>query len=577
MKELFFIFFSVLYIGTIFAQKPLTGFVKDSESNRKLEYCVITSLHSGQTFLTNKDGMFRIPLVSSADTLSFSFVGFVVKYVPVLDLADSSTVSMDLEPFLEFTSDTLNEAHKEILKTATEKLVKGRAFQSRAYMYYETGDLEGNAEMTGICFNAALRGSKLMKINYKNGRTATIEKLLTRVAPNRYNASTPDIWHSVAMMAHSPIQRSARMPSNPLSSYAEKLTDSLWGFKLGNQNTENTLHMKFTSLPSASGNYFDGEVWICNKTASLKQLKLHADNAQTSPFMGAYDVHMDLMYRFSDQEDYPDKLIYTNFNYSYIYHLQDEPNPIKNQFKNKGIVHFYDYNTPYYLDDEKGKGLDLYFYILSTPYDSIFWKYENILPFTQRQQDLLSTIKAKGFQTNYFASDKKENELKILSKKGAIVWHKDSYLSLQPNVLSDTLVSDLSISIYFDINKYADTVLYQTITMLDMDKSKYNLPLNKENLAYQNILFDMAEIIRVNLDEKLRLMNDINAMKNAQMVAQKDLKALISRYNHETKKGQDLDALKVWNDRVLDRTGIDSFKIFDIRYKPKKKKDKKVK
>jgi hypothetical protein len=112
---------------------------------------------------------------------------------------------------------------------------------------------------------------------------------------------------------------------------------------------------------------------------------------------------------------------------------------------------------------------------LSTPYDSIFWKYENILPFTQRQQDLLSTIKAKGFQTNYFASDKKENELKILSKKGAIVWHKDSYLSLQPNVLSDTLVSDLSISIYFDINKYADTVLYQTITMLDMDKSKYNL------------------------------------------------------------------------------------------------------
>jgi hypothetical protein len=85
----------------------------------------------------------------------------------------------------------------------------------------------------------------------------------------------------------------------------------------------------------------------------------------------------------------------------------------------------------------------------------------------------------------------------------------------------------------------------------------------------------MAEIIRVNLDEKLRLMNDINAMKNAQMVAQKDLKALISRYNHETKKGQDLDALKVWNDRVLDRTGIDSFKIFDIRYNLKRKKIKK--
>jgi hypothetical protein len=129
MKELFFIFFSVLYIGTIFAQKPLTGFVKDSESNRKLEYCVITSLHSGQTFLTNKDGMFRIPLVSSADTLSFSFVGFVVKYVPVLDLADSSTVSMDLEPFLEFTSDTLNEAHKEILRQPQKSLSRAGLFK----------------------------------------------------------------------------------------------------------------------------------------------------------------------------------------------------------------------------------------------------------------------------------------------------------------------------------------------------------------------------------------------------------------------------------------------------------------
>lgn len=81
----------------------------------------------------------------------------------------------------------------------------------------------------------------------------------------------------------------------------------------------------------------------------------------------------------------------------------------------------------------------------------------------------------------------------------------------------------------------------------------------------------------MNLDEKLKMLRDVTAMKNAYKVAEKDLQSLITRYNKETKLGQDMDVLKEWNDRVYELTGIDSFQIFDIKYKPKKKKGKKAK
>ncbi|MBK8052300.1 MAG: hypothetical protein IPK35_03195 [Saprospiraceae bacterium] len=579
MKSIYVALFLIWQLTFVFGQRPLVAFVSEQETSVKISYCVVTSLKSGETFLTNEEGVFKIPFVISDDTLVFSKIGFSVKLLPVSTIKDSAVVMLEEEQFLASDTDEVNEEQKEKLKTAIEKLRKKQLFQSRAYFYYETQDVLGNTEMTGLYFNTTVQGTKVLKLEYKNGRTAIIEKSLTAVAPNRFLASTPDIWHSIAMIIHSPLHRSKRMPSNPLLSYVEKSLDSLWHFTPGIQNSENTLHLEFEPAVSDSTGHFYGEIWICNKTWTVKQLKLQIDRTNLNPFLNAQwpeDVDMDLVYRFSDVEKNMGNLTFTNFSYSYRYPMTNKTQVKQNHFKNNGIIHYYDYNRPFYTNNEN-TSKELYFRILSTPYDSTFWKCENVIPMTLSQLNKVRHIWLKAFQSNYYPPDKKDSENMLLAIKGVLVWNKDNYLDQVTNILSDTLISKPSISIYFDVNKYADTILYTTLTTLDIENSKYNLPRTKENLAYQNILFDLAEIIRVNLDEKLKMLRDVTAMKNAYKVAEKDLQSLITRYNKETKLGQDMDVLKEWNDRVYELTGIDSFQIFDIKYKPKKKKGKKAK
>ena len=579
MKSIYVVLFLIWHQIFVFGQRPLVAFVSEQETSEKISYCIVTSLKSGETFLTNEEGAFRIPIVISNDTLAFSKIGFSIRYLPVSTIRDSAVVRLEAEQYPSPATDEVNEEQKEKLKNAIEKLRKKQVFQSRAYFYYETEDSLGNTEMTGLYFNAIVQGTKVLKLEYKNGRTAIIEKSLTAVAPNRFLASTPDIWHSIAMIIHSPLHRSKRMPSNPLLSYIEKSSDSLWHFTQGNQNSETTLHLEFAPTASDSTGLFYGEIWICNKTSTVKQLKLQIDRTNLNPFLNAQwpeDVDMDLVYRFSDVEKNMGNLTFTNFSYSYRYPMTNKTQVKQNHFKNNGIVHYYDYNIPFYIKNENA-GLELYFRMISTPYDSTFWKHVNVIPMTGIQLNKVRHIWLKAFQSNYYPPDKNDCENMMLAGKGVLVWNKDNYLDQLPNLISDTLTSDPSISIYFDINQYADTILYTTLTTLDIGNSKYNLPRTKENLAYQNILFDLAEIIRVNLDEKLKMLRDVTAMKNAYKVAEKDLQSLITRYNKETKLGQDMDVLKEWNDRVYDITGIDSFQIFDIRYKPKKKKGKKAK
>ena len=227
MKSIYVVLLLIWHQIFVFGQRPLVVFVSEQETSEKISYCIVTSLKSGETFLTNEEGAFRIPIVISNDTLAFSKIGFSIRYLPVSAIRDSAVVRLEAEQYPSPATDEVNEEQKEKLKNAIEKLRKKQVFQSRAYFYYETEDSLGNTEMTGLYFNAIVQGTKVLKLEYKNGRTAIIEKSLTAVAPNRFLASTPDIWHSIAMIIHSPLHRSKRMPSNPLLSYIEKSSDSL--------------------------------------------------------------------------------------------------------------------------------------------------------------------------------------------------------------------------------------------------------------------------------------------------------------------------------------------------------------
>lgn len=566
----------------IYAQKTLVAYVADSISERPLMYCIITSQKTGETFLSNNDGLFRIPFANLKDTLIFTHLGFKEKIVPLYFVKDSSKIYMTQEIFEENDQDIMVGEERDDIKLAAKKLINSPSRQSRAYFAFETDYTNDHGEMTSFFLSTTVKGAKLQKLKYKNGRFGIIENVSKFQSINRYLHSTPDLWTSIVLIAYSPHYKNEFIPINPLTYIDSVLVDSFWICAYGNQNTESTRHFKFSKSLNDTLLYFDSEIWTCKQTTNIKQIKLTLKNADKLPlFKTKYqkDGKLELLYRFSDAVNNENRLINIQYSYNYTDDFVVNDRIVNKKAENKGIIHFYNYHEGFYFPKTNSMdGVDLFSYLVSTPFDDIFWKYENSIPLSLSQTKKLNRIISNGFQINYDKPKKDEKNVKIDKGNGLLLWNKDEYLDLLNNVVSDTTVAELDISIYCDIHQYPDTILFTTFTTLDLSNSKYNfLPAKKENLAYQNILFDLVEILRHNLVQKLKTMNDIKSMRNAHAVSIMDLKSLLSRYQKETKLGKNLDVMKEWNDRVYNITGIDSFKIFDVKYKPKKKKEKKSK
>ena len=117
MKSIYVVLLLIWHQIFVFGQRPLVAFVSEQETSEKISYCIVTSLKSGETFLTNEEGAFRIPFVISDDTLAFSKIGFSVRYLPVSAIRDSAVVRLEAEQYPSPATDEVNEEQKEKRKT----------------------------------------------------------------------------------------------------------------------------------------------------------------------------------------------------------------------------------------------------------------------------------------------------------------------------------------------------------------------------------------------------------------------------------------------------------------------------
>jgi hypothetical protein len=164
-----------------------------------------------------------------------------------------------------------------------------------------------------------------------------------------------------------------------------------------------------------------------------------------------------------------------------------------------------------------------------------------------------------------------------ISKKGLF---EHPYISWSGNrikfreVLQDTSVTnstsgfkselyELAVKIYFDINSYRDSTHIITSTIIDPFESFYHLPMDNQTNCFINIYFDLCEIARQELEEKLKG-SSINVQK-----AKEIYDDFLARF--ETKKNEYLKAVErganekemiKYNNVVFEKLGIDNIELF---------------
>lgn len=567
--SLTFLFVFVTYLAS--SQVPVGFTIMDENTTEKIKYCLVKSNISGGSYLSNANGWVHIHTPIEKDTLTFEYPGYQPTRKPILEIKDSSVIFINSDDTIAqniYSNLSQSSLHEYIIK-GSQQLFKKPVIASKSYLDFYSMTDGKDTEMSRFYYNTQIQGSKILNMSFKQGRVALIPQT------NGLAGLNP----SLALIKYSPVHDSRTLPKNPLQQdLAERMGD-LWDFTvLPATIDDDALSISFTPKNTEDGNLFGGEILINVSTYDIKYISLHIPTAHTHPFVTVaddtiMDVSLDLKYFFTTESNGTDQMAYAVYYYSFDYFADKSKLYIKKRIFTEGIFHLYGDKTSFFIPKLRyAQPFDDYIKSALYPSHDDFWDENDRLMVTDQQIQKLPAFASKGVMYNYFDSN---DEIIIKNKiisEFSIIWNKDNFLNLRQNVISDTIVTDLSVDIFLNIDTYNGQTIFNTMTVLDYLHTNYSLEYNTQNLVYQNIYFDLCEIVRLNLNETLKGLKAAEDMNMAHEAALKDLESVTTKYKSETNKGSDIHQLKKWNDLVLQRTGVDNFQSFKLRYKPKKRK-----
>jgi len=131
------------------------------------------------------------------------------------------------------------------------------------------------------------------------------------------------------------------------------------------------------------------------------------------------------------------------------------------------------------------------------------------------------------------------------------------------NFLSDKL--SIETILYLDILKTEEGYVYESSAIVDPFNSYNYLDVDDNILAYINIYFDLTEIYRRQLVDKLRDRNlSIDETNSIYQNVNKELVDTLADLKKEAFAGRNITALERWNTIVMNQLGIDNFDLFGL-------------
>ncbi len=343
-------------------------------------------------------------------------------------------------------------------------------------------------------------------------------------------------------------------------------------------------------------NCFSGELWIEKGTYNILKVDLSLDNTDKYPFIplfpgdSLYDVSLNInnTYKKVDEKMVPN---YMNFDYKFTYNsVRDTPaheirKLITREISAKGLLYFYDYGKPFILPFiEYNNNLDDYKRMSIVPYNEMFWDNNNTILLTEDQKQNLGFFSKKGKLVNLknfnhgddnIAAQAYGERHSFFFEHYNVFWSAYKRLTLRRNSpktkpypkdkinkYPKSELYNIDVQILLDVTNINDSLHYRSFTVLDTDKTFYHLPEEVYTRTFMNIYFDICEIERRKMNDKIsesgRTLPEIKAIYNQ---TKKDLQRIKFQYFKEVEHGARLSGMHKWNKYVLDNLDINNMEL----------------
>ncbi len=554
-------FFSINEVGA----QSLEINVVDSLSQLPLEFVSIGKSNSKEQWLTNAEGFVRIPC-QQMDTITFQYIGYK-DYIFVVNIGISKTTKINLQTDIMLLSELTITSDDDFLYKLLDKLLTNikhhKPLNGKSFMQLETDIDSEPRELVQAFYNAEVDQFKLQSTILKNGRIGVKDD---------YGKYFTTFSTSQALCALDIFKNSLSYPKSPFVNLRKTKRNYVISTSYGSSK-HTIIHLE----PKSDRNKnWTSDIWFEKENMSVEKIELNVRNSFTKPFLpiqaNSKIDSLNLFIQIHLENNTP-----TLFNIKYDFKHIGESDTLN--VSSNGYFHIFEkdsaFITPYYKDIEN---FDDYRKISIIPYNEMFWNCTHLPDFTESQFKKLKYFEENGVVLNFKAFDKRSvpNSIKPIDKlfeHNNLVWCEKDRWILKPKMINESDVKTNEIvrrhslvpQIILDVNICNDSLVCKTVTILDVFKSTYNLPHESTYFRFFNIYFDLCEIERRKLQQKLEKVRSVQEVDDIYKESLKNLDKTLKEYKNEVSSGENFTAILKWNEYIEETIGIDNFGYFPLK------------
>jgi len=553
-------------VQMLYAQEKITGIIVDKKSKQTLPYANILLKDSNKGAITNEDGAFELEILPN-DTLIITYISYEQAEIPASYF--NKNRKLYLKPILNELSTVEITANidfvLDLLMKARKKMRKKSLIKSKSYFTLKSKIKDRPLELLECYYNVDLTPSGFSKPNLKNGRIG-----LSAMEENSWyvSLSTTDIFSDYDIL----LRNYNKLPANPLQFSKRKIKENFeYSILL---STDEILKIEFIAKDN-SPSLFNAHISIDRKNEQIVEIALFANNVKMHPFKpinktdSLSKLNLIIAYTYRPETQYA--LSKVTFNYNLEYHKKESVAKIETD----GVFIMYDfgkpfdlpyYSTPENLDNDYQK-------IVGLPYNPIFWKTNKAILPSEKQVFFKQFFSENGVLLNF---DKLKEENPML-KTRIIPWSENRIsLSMFEGTAPKVKIFNsyynraqgrpfnLSAQIYLDRNVVDGKTYYTSQTIINKNKSYYNLTTNRNTACFINLYFDQIEMARRSMMEKLHKKewskDEVDYIFYKTNIA---LKSSLFRYKKKVWHGVEEDHLQHYIELVRSSLEIDNSKLIE--------------
>lgn len=564
MKTFIFFFFICFFSA---AQNNIEGFIFDKTNNKPLPYAAIILGGSKLFTITNEDGKFEYKGDLALDSLEVRFIGYENRKVPITYFVEKDILFLTPAAF-ELDEVIVNSIIQDPYKVLNKVIKKYRKKESisKSKVFFSLNSSCKNAPIEQIegFYNCDLSLSRgLINLNLKSGRFGQNKSYPFYSLDNASILKDFNFFKKANQILPS-------YPGNLSSLYIK--TNYTVKFDECMSCKNNDILISF--IPNKiNGKLFSGKILFNKDELVIKKIDLwikdkvsiNIEPIDENDTVTIKDIHLQISFNPIDFE----KVQYLDFNLDMIYNSQSS----KKIIKTHSFLYFYDYNylfeEPYFTNSISFK--NDYDKIIALQASVDFWNINYQFPKSNDHNESMNFLKSHGNLYNYDnyiptnATPYINHSVIAWNKNKPVEWKnvKKIYVSKSENFagisksnlrgLSKSHFIDESLNFAYVIDTYKNEKgINQFIsrTLFDRNTSFYKKKRSKKALVYLNLIFDIYEFHRQEIEEEVKDNMSFEEAKKTYDILYLRATITVNDMKHETNFGSNNTVLNNWASKI---------------------------